>query len=161
MSPRYVVLPDVDALERARALAARAGRPVVDEPVGAKPGTTYVAHVADEEAAQRAVLAALDGADLLLCCTADDETTDRLLDDLGRLGTVHHESVSLTTEQVALLTRLHTGQSLGAAAAAEHLSRRTADRRLAEARAALGVRTTAEALVAAGRLGLLDAAGDR
>ena len=47
-----------------------------------------------------------------------------------------------------LLRRLASGMSLGEAAMALHLSRRTADRRLAAARRQLRVETTAEALVA-------------
>jgi hypothetical protein len=104
------------------------------------------------------VLAALAGADLLLLVTADDRVHDTLLDDLARLGTVEHAAptVVLAADQLALLTRLQAGMSLGEAAGAEHLSRRTADRRLALARRTLGVATTAEALVVAARLGLLD-----
>jgi DNA-binding NarL/FixJ family response regulator len=136
-----------------------AGRIVVGEVADAICGTVYVAQVADSRGAESAVLAALGGADLVLACTARDEVVDSLFDDLRRLGTVQdvlEPDVTLTADQVALLSRLHRGQSLGAAAASEHLSRRTADRRLAAARAALGVRTTAQALVAAARQGLLD-----
>ena len=47
------------------------------------------------------------------------------------------------------LELLAEGRSLGNAAATLHISRRTADRRLAAARRALGVRTTTEALLLA------------
>ena len=47
------------------------------------------------------------------------------------------------------------GASLGQAAADLHLSRRTADRRLAAARKALDAASTPEAVVKATRLGLL------
>ncbi|MBI1352686.1 MAG: hypothetical protein GC156_16420 [Actinomycetales bacterium] len=53
-------------------------------------------------------------------------------------------------EAAALIRHLMVGNSLGEAAALEHISRRTADRRVAGARRALGVATTAE-LVAAFR----------
>ncbi len=114
--------------------------------------------VADSTGAQEAVLAALRGEDLVLHFTADDEVVDRLLDDLTRLGEVRWLEPApdaLTEEQVALLARLHAGMTLGEAAGDLHVSRRTADRRLAAARQALGVGTTAEALVAAARQRLL------
>ena len=154
---RFVVVPDRRALVAATDRARAAGRRVVTSVPEVTPSMLYAAEVGDSLDAQQAVLAALAGADLLLLCTADDEVVDALVEDLRRLGTVRHqdEDAVLSAEQAALLRRLHAGQSLGAAAAAENLSRRTADRRLAQARAALGVRTTPEALVAAARLGLL------
>ena len=51
-------------------------------------------------------------------------------------------------EQRALLERLANGETIAAAAAAEFLSLRTANRRIAEAREVLGVRTTREAVLA-------------
>ena len=51
-------------------------------------------------------------------------------------------------EQRALLDRLAAGDTIAAAAAAEFLSLRTANRRIAEARALFGVRTTREAVLA-------------
>jgi hypothetical protein len=46
------------------------------------------------------------------------------------------------------LERLAGGETIAAAAAAEFLSLRTANRRIAEAREVLGVRTTREAVLA-------------
>jgi hypothetical protein len=54
----------------------------------------------------------------------------------------------LAPEQRALLERLAGGETIAAAAAAEFLSLRTANRRIAEAREVLGVRTTREAVLA-------------
>jgi DNA-binding CsgD family transcriptional regulator len=78
------------------------------------------------------------------------------VDDLSRLGPVHHGVGSepgvavadLVPEQRALLDRLASGDTIAAAAAAEFLSLRTANRRIAEARALFGVRTTREAVLA-------------
>jgi DNA-binding NarL/FixJ family response regulator len=53
----------------------------------------------------------------------------------------------LDEEQRQLLQLLADGLSLAEAAAFLHLSRRTAERRLTEARGALGVTTTAEAVL--------------
>lgn len=99
------------------------------------------------------MLAAVAGAGLIVRVTASREVTDRLLDDLRRLGPVEHRlseptRVPLTFEQRALLDLLSNGATLGSAATRLRLSRRTADRRLTEARRALGAATTAEALVA-------------
>ena len=56
----------------------------------------------------------------------------------------------------AILGLLAEGQSLGEAADILGLSRRTADRRLAEGRRALGVERTTEAIARAQRLGWLE-----
>jgi hypothetical protein len=58
----------------------------------------------------------------------------------------------LAPEQRALLERLAKGETIAAAAQAEFLSLRTANRRIAEARQALGVRSTREAVLAYLRL---------
>jgi DNA-binding NarL/FixJ family response regulator len=85
-----------------------------------------------------------------------------LLADLGRLGPVVRDPEAevgagddsgdgdspLLPEQRALLERLANGETIAAAAAAEFLSLRTANRRIAQAREALGVRTTREAVLA-------------
>lgn len=59
-------------------------------------------------------------------------------------------------EARALIGRIAAGDTLGEAAHALHLSRRTADRRLAHARRALGVERTVVAIAWAQRLGWLD-----
>jgi DNA-binding CsgD family transcriptional regulator len=108
-----------------------------------------------------AVLAAVRGADLVVTATAKRDVIDQLCDDLRRLGTVEHRveaavrpAVTLSADERALLAALLGGASLGEAAAALHLSRRTADRRLATARRALGASSTAEALVLAAQAGV-------
>ena len=83
--------------------------------------------------------------------------TDRLCDDLRRLGVLEVLTAdsprrpSLTRVQRELLEALAAGKTLGEAASEVGLPRRTADRRLADARAALGVDTTAAAIVAYSR----------
>jgi len=62
-------------------------------------------------------------------------------------GDGHHTLASLLPEQRALLNRLANGETIATAAAAEYLSLRTANRRIAQARAQLGVRTTREAVL--------------
>jgi hypothetical protein len=67
-------------------------------------------------------------------------------------GDDHGTGTPLAPEQRALLERLAKGETIAAAAQAEFLSLRTANRRIAEARQALGVRSTREAVLAYLRL---------
>jgi DNA-binding CsgD family transcriptional regulator len=111
------------------------------------------------EDAGRAVLAAVRGARVVVDAAAPRDVIDQLCDDLRRLGELDHRigpapDPALSAQERALLAQLLAGATLGQAARALHLSRRTADRRLASARAALGARTTAEALRAAAELGV-------
>lgn len=130
--------------------AAPRGRPVVR--TGAVTGASESAD---------ALLAAIGGAGLLVEATADRATIDRLVDDLRRLGRVDHrvgvvvQAPALDPDGRALLALLAEGLTLGEAAEQLGLPRRTADRRLAAARRALGATRTAEALARARRLGWL------
>jgi DNA-binding NarL/FixJ family response regulator len=65
--------------------------------------------------------------------------------------------IRLEPQQRALLALLAEGLTLGEAAWQLGLPRRTADRRLADARRALGTDRTAEAIARAKRLGWLGA----
>ncbi len=114
--------------------------------------------VPDMDTAALAVLAAARGAGVVAICDVDSDTGRALLADLARIGPVSRDpgedvtapsdDLPLTDEQRALLDRLAAGESIVAAAEAEFLSLRTANRRIAQARAALGVRTTREAVLA-------------
>lgn len=160
MRPLVVVEGSPAAFAAARRRLERAGHRVV-EGWRRSPGAICAGSVATDDDAAEAVLAALAGAGVLVRAAGERTLTDRLLDDLRRLGPVEHvttepESRSrLTREELLLLEQLAAGRSLGDAASALHVSRRTADRRLAAARAKLSAASTAEALVAARRLGLL------
>jgi DNA-binding CsgD family transcriptional regulator len=109
--------------------------------------------VASAEDAAAALLAAVGGAALVVAGRADRDVLDRLCDDLRRLGRLDHRTASmprrarLTGDERALVGLLLDGLTLGEAARRLHLSRRTADRRIAAVREKLGVSTTAEALV--------------
>jgi DNA-binding NarL/FixJ family response regulator len=61
--------------------------------------------------------------------------------------TDHRVPTNLAPEQRALLDRLASGDTIAAAAQAEFLSLRTANRRIAQARQTLGVRSTREAVL--------------
>jgi DNA-binding NarL/FixJ family response regulator len=146
------------AIDRMCADVATRGLRISTDWRAAAPGVAYTALVEDEHGAGQAVRAALAGAQVLVAVDADREVIDRMCDDLRRLGPLDHRvgdpssAAGLSAEEWALLDRLLAGDSLGQAAAAIHTSRRTADRRLAAARKALGVTTTAELLAAATRL---------
>lgn len=164
----FVILDSGDGLaaESAR-LLARGWQ--VAEGFAARPAAPavvlagYVSGAADAEAA---LLAALDGYGLLIAAGTDHAVLDRLADDLRRLGPVEHRQpggaeatassdTRLDPHAAAILGLLAEGHSLGEAAAILGLSRRTADRRLAEARRALGTERTTEAIARATRLGWL------
>jgi DNA-binding NarL/FixJ family response regulator len=110
--------------------------------------------VRDAGDAAEALLAAVAGAGLVVHAQAERDVIDRFVDDLRRFGPVDHRTAEpdpgpdLSTDERQLLDCLAEGKTLGEAAAALHLSRRTADRRLAAARDKLGTTTTAEAVVA-------------
>jgi DNA-binding NarL/FixJ family response regulator len=138
----------VEASERAFADAVRR----LDD------GRSFIGPIRDASEAAEALLAAVGGAGVIAHALAEREVIDRLVDDLRRLGPVEHRTgeptpgAGLTADERRLLDALAQGKTLGAAATALHLSRRTADRRLASARAKLGAGTTAEAVVAYSRL---------
>jgi len=122
--------------------------------------------VSDLDTAELALLAAARGAGVVAITDPASETGRALLADLARIGPVVTDPDAddeeaardgpgrpqLAPEQRALLERLANGETIAAAAAAEFLSLRTANRRIAEAREALGVRTTREAVLAYLRL---------
>ena len=115
--------------------------------------------VRDEASAAEAVRAALRGDDLVVHARADRAILDRMYDDLRRLGSVTVRTAQrppsgedlLTADEVALLRLLAAGRTLREAARELYIAPRTADRRLAGARAALGVATTMEAVAAIAR----------
>jgi DNA-binding NarL/FixJ family response regulator len=160
-APRHVVATDADADAVLRRLTrdgwtVREGFALPDHTrdVGAA-GLVLHGRVADDEALQQAVLAAARGAGIVAVSDPATPVGRALIDDLSRLGPVHHGAAEprnaiadLIPEQRALLDRLAAGDTIAAAAAAEFLSLRTANRRIAEARALFGVRTTREAVLA-------------
>jgi DNA-binding CsgD family transcriptional regulator len=110
--------------------------------------------VASPDDARRALLAAIGGAGLVIVEQLDLETRGRFLDDLRRLGRVRHLSLDdapagLSSEQRGLLALVGEGLTVAEAAAELGLTARTAERRIESARRILGVRSTAEAVVAA------------
>jgi hypothetical protein len=166
-APRHVVASGTDAESVVRRLArdgwtVREGFALPDAAWDVTAARLILhGRVADRENLQLAVLAAARGAGIVAVCDADSPVGRALVDDLSRLGAVHlgpggqaapadpgDTMAELVPEQRALLDRLAAGDTIAAAAAAEFLSLRTANRRIAEARALFGVRTTREAVLA-------------
>jgi DNA-binding NarL/FixJ family response regulator len=153
-----------EALDHAVAELSAAGWEVSEGFDGLPPGRRRLVRrgvVRSAEDAAAALLAVLDGAGVVIAAEAPREILDRLLDDLRHVGPVDHRigefqaPPAMTPEARAILGLLAEGETLGEAAELLGLSRRTADRRLAEARAALGVERTAQAIARAKRLGWL------
>jgi DNA-binding CsgD family transcriptional regulator len=153
-----------DADDIAGELGANGWRVIAgfDVPGGVPPDGRIVCigDVRDADDAGRAVLVAVWGAGVLARARAERDVVDHLCEDLRRLGPLEHltsprPKTPLDAEQRALVALLAGGNSLGDAASELHISRRTADRRLAAARSQLGVETTAEAIFEAKRLGLV------
>lgn len=170
-APRYLVGTAADATAVLRRLA-RAGWQTREGFALTEPAWDLTAarlvvfgRVADLETAQLALHAAARGAGVVAIADANGDIGRALLADLTRIGPVTRDvdvdnepgnratagdggGLPLTPEQRALLDRLANGETIAAAAAAEFLSLRTANRRIAQAREALGVRTTREAVLA-------------
>lgn len=161
-APRHVVASVADADTVLRRLVrdgwtVREGFALPD-PAWDVTGAKLVLHgrISDPGELQLAVLAAARGAGIVAVCDTETTIGRALIDDLTRLGPVRQGAdgdggdtvADLVPEQRALLDRLAAGDTIAAAAAAEFLSLRTANRRIAEARALFGVRTTREAVLA-------------
>jgi len=169
-APRYLVGTAADATAVLRRLA-RAGWQTREGFALTEPAWDLTAarlvvfgRVVDLETAQLALHAAARGAGVVAIADANGDIGRALLADLTRIGPVTRDvdndsepgaraatsdgGLPLTPEQRALLDRLANGETIAAAAAAEFLSLRTANRRIAQAREALGVRTTREAVLA-------------
>ncbi len=159
--PRHIVTSVTDADAVLRRLTrdgwtVREGFALPD-PAWDLSGARLVLHgrVGDPDTLQLAVLAAARGTGIVAVCDPESPLGRALVDDLSRLGDVTRgadtgapTTAELVPEQRALLDRLAGGDTIAAAAAAEFLSLRTANRRIAEARALFGVRTTREAVLA-------------
>lgn len=163
-APVIVVEASTGGYERAVAELRAAGWRVIAgfaSPGGPGPADVRCGVVASAEDAAEALLAVLAGHGVVVHGVAAREVLDRLLGDLRHVGPVDHRhgpeppTPRLDADSMAILTRLAGGDTLGEAAHSLGLSRRTADRRLADARRELGVERTIEAIARARRLGWL------
>lgn len=167
--PVVVVEGPREAFARVVADLDRAGWQVTEgfgrhhRPNGSSRGRDVLAGaVRTIEDAGAALLAVLAGKGVVIHGCAPGVVLDQLLGDLHHVGPVDHRRVpgppradELDADARAILSLLAQGRTLGVAARALGLSRRTADRRLAEARRALRVERTVEAVARARKLGWL------
>jgi DNA-binding NarL/FixJ family response regulator len=174
--PPYLVLPPPSDLDRvARDLVRRGWRvhrgfAPAEEPWDLAPARLVaVGVVGGREDAEAALLCAVRGAGLVVTLDQGRSWAPGFLHDLARLepslGAVPGGAdgaqpavpaeptvPALTAEQCDLLDLLAAGHSIAEAARMRYLSLRTANRRVAEARTALGVPTTRAAVLAYARL---------
>ncbi|MFB9446502.1 LuxR family transcriptional regulator [Dactylosporangium vinaceum] len=168
LAPRYVVASGADATAVLRRLAragwtTREGFALTDQAWDVTDARLALyGRIADSDTAELALYAAARGAGIVAISDTTADIGRALLADLARIGPVTTDPDAdlgtepaddaggpvLAPEQRALLERLAGGETIAAAAAAEFLSLRTANRRIAEAREVLGVRTTREAVLA-------------
>jgi DNA-binding CsgD family transcriptional regulator len=159
MTKARFILAEVGAAAEAREAMEEAGLSIVrgwelpDEPWDlTRRRIACAGRIATRTDLEDALVAAARGASLVVEGPVPAELAAPLGEDLRRLGTVEHCcSTGLDTQQHRILTLLGEGLSVGEAAARLFISRRTADRRLAAARAALGVAKNNEAVVAVAR----------
>jgi hypothetical protein len=167
-APRYVLGTSTDATTVLRRLArdgwtTREGFALTDAAWDVSAARVVLfGRVNDRETAELVVYAAARGAGVVAVTDATGDAGRALIDDLSRMGPVFRDPeaeperagaggdamTQLIPEQRALLERLANGETIAAAAAAEFLSLRTANRRIAQAREVFGVRTTREAVLA-------------
>ena len=169
-APRYVLASASDATGVLRRLAragwhTREGFALLEQEWDVSNARLLLyGRVPDVDTAELALLAAARGAGVVAIVELTSETGRALRADLARIGAVSTDAgesaadatdaddatggPQLVPEQRALLERLANGETIAAAAQAEFLSLRTANRRIAEARDTLGVRTTREAVLA-------------
>lgn len=148
MLPGRVAIGTVGVPEVARLLAGGAvveGFDLADDP-WAVTGVVCVGRVDDDASHAGALDAALRGADVV--ADVVPERAAAFLDDVTRSGLVlwTGSAAGDRPDWAPLLDALADGLAIAEAARRCHLSVRSAHRRLAEARAALGVPTTAAAV---------------
>lgn len=119
--------------------------------------------VNDPVSAQQAMRALTRGVGLVIVLELEGDRAARFRDDLGKVANVVGSSGSvngLSSEHETLLDALVSGRSVSQAAQDAYLSRRSAYRRITEAREALGVDTTAALIVRWAEIRATDQSGD-
>jgi DNA-binding CsgD family transcriptional regulator len=161
--PPLVVVPPTADLAAVRqehhrqGWAAQSTWALPAEPWDCRPlGIVCVGAVDDEASAAAALQAAVRGAGVVVALDPASPLGALVVDDLARVGEVEArgaeadpgDGLGLSGEQLELLRLVADGHTLREAAAELYLSTRTAERRLGAIRKALGVRSTAQAVLA-------------
>lgn len=151
--PLVVVLQSRLTFDQAVLSATNSGWPVSEgfAPARSDEAALRVGLVACRAEASAALEAACAGQGVIALVPGDPLLAADLVEDLEAIGSVSYFPSlgavdQLTAQQRALLADLADGLTLERAAERQHLARRTAARRLAEARQVLGVDTTLEAV---------------
>jgi len=150
--PTVVIATD-DAATTARAMRrdAIALADLPAEPFALAP-SAILAYASVRSAAdcEAALVALARGVELVLTVDIAEPHASAFVDDLARVATAVTRDAGplagLSADQIALLDGLAAGRTLTDVARTLGLSRRTATRRLSEARAILGAATTIEAI---------------
>jgi hypothetical protein len=136
-------------------------RAVADEVAGAgwtlvppgspiQPGTLVAMDVTDPAGAQAAVLEAMRGIGVLVRADGERAVIDDLVEDLAHIGQVRRidggHAIELEPDTWRLVHALAAGTTVSVAARSLHLSVRTANRRIADAKEVIGVQTRAQLL---------------
>jgi hypothetical protein len=148
-----VVIAAEDASAAARAIR-RDAIALVDLPTEPFPlasrGLLAYSAVRSADDCEAVLVALTRGVDLVVTLEIAGSRGSAFVDDLARIADVSTRDSNplrrLSADQVALLEALAAGRTLTDVARASGMSRRTATRRLADARAVLGAATTIEAL---------------
>lgn len=154
--PVVLVAARASSLDAARATAELAELDVVDgwaipaDPWDLASVGVVVRGLVDDDAVESDLVDAVArGAGAIVGIGRDQPGASRLLDALTRtapvLDWIDCPLMTLGADQLLLLRALADGRSTRAAARASHLSERTAHRRIADARFALGIESTNEA----------------
>jgi DNA-binding NarL/FixJ family response regulator len=162
-APLIVLPPDSDptaAIRKARAAGwnPQRGLSVADMPWDLSTARHLViAEITSADQAASALLLAVRGAGLLVFLDREAPWAGGFLADLERVSAPAPSvggppAIPLSQEQCELLDLLAAGASIAAAAASRYISLRTANRRIADARKALGAASTSEAVVAYSKL---------
>jgi DNA-binding NarL/FixJ family response regulator len=113
-------------------------------------GTVVTLSVATPPDAQAALLLAIGGAGLLVRADAERSVVDDLVEDLGRIGRVllvdGPRAIRLDPDTWRLVHALAEGTTVSAVARTLHMSVRTANRRLTDAKDAMNAPTRAQLL---------------
>jgi DNA-binding CsgD family transcriptional regulator len=105
-----------------------------------------VARVTSRDDQQAVLIAVARGAAAVVGLDVDGAEVEEFLDDLGRLADLDGVAQPLAGDQEQLLAAIAGGATIAETAKRLGMSRRTAVRRLADARRQLGVTSTAEAV---------------
>jgi DNA-binding CsgD family transcriptional regulator len=132
----------------------RPGWETVDDAV--RPGLVFFGPVGNDRSAALATMAAARGAGVVVRACGSPDVTSSLFEDLRRIGRVDYRPAGeaerspvelLDAEQLHLLDSLARGMSVSESARQLPCSRRTAQRRLADARRMLDVASNTEAVL--------------